>query len=62
MKHASDTVKAVAGEVCLPLLWQLAEMSEIEDAACLEFFTEGANLHNLLPAWLATLARRPCFG
>ena len=41
LKHASDSVKALASEVCLPLLWQLAEMSEIEDVACLEFFTEG---------------------
>ena len=41
LTHASDSVKALASEVCLPLLWQLAEMSEIEDVACLEFFTEG---------------------
>ena len=47
LRHASDTVKAVASEVCLPLLWQLAEMSGIEDAACLEFFTEGRNAFHL---------------
>ena len=41
LRHSSNSVKALACEVCLPLLWQLAEMSEIEDVACLEFFTEG---------------------
>ena len=41
LRHSSSSVKALACEVCLPLLWQLAEMSVIEDVACLEFFTEG---------------------
>ena len=57
LRHSSDSVKALAREVCLPLLWQLAEMSEIEDVACLEFFTEGQQACAQQHVWFDIVAR-----
>ena len=41
LKSSANCVAELANEVCLPLLWELAEEASLEDRDCLRFFTNG---------------------
>ena len=41
LKASASCVAELANEVCLPLLWELAEEASLEDRDCLRFFTNG---------------------